>query len=210
MYYASQQCTFNIILQQCMLRFDVYVPIRRAIFLSLRSVRMSEFFEEIQAGSKSKTTLANYASREKKFLLWLKTDSPGCWDNETDRLPCLSRITTEMMCKFLSVQSLHRVTGVMKSHSTPEGHHSMYVNFFSRQKCQIPDTFEREWSEFSKGYRNKIAEKIAAGTMKTVGADKVTFEDYKKLTAYALQSETYYAHPFLVLGWNLMTRSGIM
>ena len=171
--------------------------------------KMGDFFEEIQAGSKSKATLVNYASREKKFLLWLKTDSPDCWDYATDILPRLSRITTHMMCSFISIESVHTVTGEMKSHSTPEGHHSMFVNFFSRLKCKLPDSFEKEWIEFSKGYRNKIAEKVSAGTMPTAGSDKITFEDYKKLTAYAIQSETFYAHPFLVLAWNLMTRSGM-
>ena len=43
--------------------------------------------------------------------------------------------------------------------------------------------------------------------MPTAGSDKFTFEEYKKLTASAIQSGTFYAHPFLVLALKLMTRS---
>ena len=170
---------------------------------------MDDFFGEIQAGSKSKATIDNYKRREKKFFLWLKTESPSCWDNVTDKLPCLSRVTTEIMCKFISVQSIHARTGNMKSYSTPEGHHSMFVNLFGGLKSHIPESFEEEWVEFARGYRNKIAENISSGVMPTAGSDKITFEDYKKLTMFALQSETFYAHGFLVLAWNLMTRSGL-
>ena len=170
---------------------------------------MDNFSGEIQAGSKSKATIDNYKRRGKKFFLWLKIDSPGCWDNNTDILPCLSRVTTEIMCKFISVQSIHAITRNMKSYLTPEGHHSMLVNLFSRLKSPFPESFEEEWNEFAKGYKNKIAENISAGLMPAAGTDRVTFEDYKKLTLFALQSEKFYAHSFLVLAWNLMTRSGI-
>ena len=177
--------------------------------LARYTATMDDFFSEIQAISKSKATIDNYARREKKFLLWLKYDSPSCWDNDNDILPCLSRVTTAIMCKFISVQSVHAVTGTMKSYSTPEGHHSMFRNLFARLKISIPESFEEEWTEFAKGYRNKIAENISAGVMPTAGSDKITFEDYKKLSMFAIQSETFYAHGFLVLAWNLMTRSGI-
>ena len=143
---------------------------------------MDDFFESVQADSRSKATINNYARREKKFILWLKTDNSSCWDNDADILPCLSRVTTEIMCKYISEQSVHTVSGIMKSFSTPEGIHSMLMNLFARLKYQIPKTFEKEWLQFSKGYRNRIAT--------------------------ALRSETFYAHGFLVLGWNLMTRSG--
>ena len=84
----------------------------------------------------------------------------------------------------------------------------MFINLFLRHKVSIPEDFEIEWMTFSKGYRNKIAESISAGLIPTAGSDKLTFEDYKILTAHAVKSTTFYAHGFLVLAWNLMTRSG--
>lgn len=67
---------------------------------------MDEFFETIQAGSKSKATVKNYAGREKKFLKWLKIDSPTCWSDENNLVPDLNRISAATMCKFISVQSI--------------------------------------------------------------------------------------------------------
>ena len=124
-------------------------------------------------------------------------------------MPSLERVTAVMMCKFISVQSLIVSTGTMKSYSTPEGHHSMFVNLFGRSKVVLPKTFEKEWTQFSKGYRNKVAENISAGVIPTAGSDKITFNEYKMLAAHAAKSSTFYAHGFLVLGWNLMARSGI-
>ena len=125
-----------------------------------------------------------------------------------DVIPDLNRISAAIMCKFISVQSLDAKTGNMRSFSTPEGHHSMFMNFFTRHKVHLPETFEDEWIEFSKGYRNKIAENIADGKTPTAGSDKLSFKDYRLLAAYAVASDTFYAHGFLVLAWNLMTRSG--
>lgn len=169
---------------------------------------MDEFFETIQAGSKSKSTLKNYAGREKKFLRWLKTDSPAYWDDDDDIIPDLNTVTAAMMCKFISLQSRNQNTGDMKSFSTPEGHHSMLISLFTREKVDIPETFENEWIEFSKGYRNKIAENISAGITPTAGSDKLSFKDYRLLASHAVASTTFYAHGFLVIAWNLMTRSG--
>jgi hypothetical protein len=45
--------------------------------------KMDEFFKTIQAGSKSKKTIANYARREKKIVQWLKFECPECFDDET-------------------------------------------------------------------------------------------------------------------------------
>lgn len=169
---------------------------------------MDDFFDSIQAGSKSKATIANYARREKKFILWLKLDSPDCWMDGDELLPTLDNITTSMMCRFISVHSVHD-NGKMKSFSTPEGYHSMLVNLFGRLKVKLPDGFEGEWNDFAKGYKNKIAEDISAGLIPTAGSDKLTFNDYKILTSHAVKSDTFFAHGFLVLAWNLMTRSGM-
>ena len=169
---------------------------------------MDNFFESIQAASRSKATIDNYARREKQFFEWLKIDNPDCWD--ANDLTCtMERVTAAMMCKFISEQSVFTSTRKMKSYSTPEGHHSMFIYLFGRSKVQLPRTFEKEWIEFSKGYRNKVAENISAGLTPTASSDKITFKEYRILATHAVKSNTFYAHGFLVLAWNLMTRSGI-
>jgi hypothetical protein len=58
---------------------------------------MDDFFGNIQAGSKSKATIENYKRREKKFIIWLKEDSPDCWDNEEDIFPNIHKVNAAMM-----------------------------------------------------------------------------------------------------------------
>jgi integrase len=72
----------------------------------------------------------------------------------------------------------------------------------------IPEDLNAEWLEFSKGYKNRVAENIASGTQETAGSDKLTFEQYRILSNLAIKSDTFYAHGFLLLAWNLMTRAG--
>ena len=35
----------------------------------------------IQADSKSKATVKNYEKRNKRFLTWLRSNEPSCWDD---------------------------------------------------------------------------------------------------------------------------------
>ena len=75
---------------------------------------MDNFFESIQAASRSKATIDNYARREKQFFEWLKIDSPDCWD--ANDLTCtMERVTAAMMCKFISEQSVFTSTRKMKA-----------------------------------------------------------------------------------------------
>jgi murein endopeptidase len=83
----------------------------------------------------------------------------------------------------------------------------MFVSTFSTTNIALTVTFERESDEFSKGYRNQIEERIAAGVIPTAGSDKLTFSEYKLLSHFAAKSISFYAHGCLVLAWNMMTRS---
>ena len=104
-----------------------------------------ESFAVIQGSAKSKATLDNYKSREGNFLKWLREMHPECWMNPdiVDESPLLTRITTTMLCTFISVHSKKK-DGTMKSHSTPEGYRSMLVYLFKKQKMKLPETFESE------------------------------------------------------------------
>ena len=64
----------------------------------------------------------------------------------------------------------------------------MLVNLISRLKSPFPESFEEVWNEFAEGYKNKVAENISAGLMPAAGTERITFEDYKKLTSFVLQS----------------------
>jgi hypothetical protein len=96
----------------------------------------------------------------------------------------------------------------MLAYGTPEANHSSIVDMYKRAKMNIPEDLNAEWLEFSKGYKNRVAENIASGTQETAGSDKLTFEQYRILSNLAIKSDTFYAHGLLLLAWNLMTRAG--
>ena len=48
---------------------------------------------------------------------------------------------------------------------------------------------------------------IQAGILPKAGSDKLTMSQYRTLCSAAALSEKQYAHCFLVLAWNCMTRS---
>ena len=73
-----------------------------------------------------------------------ENDSPACWNDRDDIIPDLNRVSAAVMCKFISVQSIEARTGNMKSYSTPEGHHSMFVNLLARQKVRLSEICEDE------------------------------------------------------------------
>lgn len=165
---------------------------------------MAEFFEEIQSESKAGSTKTNYARRSRAFQVWLQQCHPTCWDDDNNFQ--LSRVSTVQICEYISKSSIK--DGKMLAYATPEANHSSIVDMYKRAKMNIPEDLNAEWLEFSKGYKNRVAENIAAGTQETAGSDKLTFEQYRILSNLAIKSDTFYAHGFLLLAWNLMTRAG--
>lgn len=165
---------------------------------------MADFFEEIQLESKAETTKSNYARRKKLFKIWLEQCHPSCWDD--DNTFQLSRVRTSHICEYLAKCSIK--DGKMLAYSTPEANHSAIVDMYKQAKLNIPNDLNAEWLEFSKGYKNRVAENIAAGLLTTAGSDKLTFEQYRLLSVLAIKSSTFYAHGFLILAWNLMSRAG--
>ena len=165
---------------------------------------MADFFEEIQLESKAESTKSNYARRKKQFKIWLQQCHPSCWDDEN--IFQLPRVTTRHICEYLANSSMK--DGKMLAYSTPEANHSSIVDMYKKAKLNIPNDLNAEWLEYSKGYKNRVAENIAAGLQTTSGSDKLTFEQYRLLAGLAIKSSTFYAHGFLILAWNLMSRAG--
>ena len=141
------------------------------------------------------------------FLKWLRSEHPECWGND-DLSPVLQRISSTMMCTSILLNSINK-DGTMESYSTAEGHRSMMVNLFKKEKMRLPETFGQEWEDYSRRYENKNAAIIAAGLTPSAGSDKLNFKDNNLLIGVTKKSECFYAHGFLVLSLNLMVRSGI-
>jgi hypothetical protein len=87
----------------------------------------------------------------------------------------------------------------MLSYATPEANHLSIIDMYKRAKMNIPEDLNAEWLEFSKGYKNRVAENVAAGLQETVGSDKLTFEQYRLLSNLAIKSDAFYAHEYLLL-----------
>ena len=111
-----------------------------------------------------------------------------------------------MICSFLSDESQWPDRS-MKKFGTAESINSSLVYYYQKKKCKMPDDYLSEWKEFSKGYKNTIASQIQAGRLPKAGSDKLTMSQYRTLCSAAALSEMQYAHCFLVLAWNCMTRS---
>ena len=165
---------------------------------------MSEFFEEIRNESKAGSAKTNFARRSRAFQVWLRECHHTCWDDDNNFQLC--RATTVQICEYIFKTSIK--DGKMLAYATPEANHSSIVDMCKRAKMNIPEDLNAEWLEFSKGYKNRVAENIASGTQETAGSDKLTFEQYRILSNLAIKSDTFYAHGFLLLAWNLMTRAG--
>ena len=165
---------------------------------------MGDFFEEIQRESLARATHDNYARRSKAFSAWLKNLFPECY-NEESTLE-LRKVTSFMICKYIGDTS--KKDGKILSYSTAESNHSAIVDMYRTAKLNIPDGLNAEWKRYSRGYQNRIADNISAGIQTTAGSDKLTFEQYRLLSRLAVASSTFYAHGFLVLAWNLMSRAG--
>ena len=165
---------------------------------------MDPFFEEIQGESKAEATRSNYSRRAKAFKIWLQQSHPTCCDD--DDIFQIGRVTTHQICEYISITSVK--DGKMLSYATPESNHSSIIDMYKVAKIKIPESLNVEWMQYSKGFKNRVAENIAAGLQSTSGSDKLTFEQYRLLSTIALQSSTFYAHGFLILAWNLMSRAG--
>lgn len=163
-----------------------------------------EEFEEIQGESRAAATKLNYLRRGTAFEAWMKINHPSSC-NEAGVF-CLERVTTPQICEFISKSSLK--DGKLLSYSTPESNHSAILDLYRASKIRCPGNFNQEWLEYSKGYRNKVAENISLGMQPTAGSDKLTIEQYRTLSMLAVKSSTFYAHGFLILAWNLMSRAG--
>ena len=165
---------------------------------------MSDFFERMQSESKLPATHENYDRRSKAFIAWLKRKYPECWDEDSKFQ--LSRVTTPMVCEYIAVTS-QKADGTLLAPSTPESNHSAIVDMYRTARLRLPDGLNVEWLQFIKGFKNRTADNIAAGIQATAGSDKLTFEQYRMLSGLAVASKTFYAHGFLVLAWNLMSRA---
>ena len=178
---------------------------------SSSSSTFSGFAAEKADHSRSVVTKKNYEQRYRKFVKWLKEYHQEVLRINSDGKEeiIFDSITGEIdgiLFEYISRES-HSQDGSLKNFSTPEGIHSMIVYIYGIKDFAIPEAFKKNWLSFAKGYRNDEAREKTDGHV-TKGSDKLNFEQYKGLALLAAGSNFFHCHAFLLLGWNLMSRSG--
>ncbi|ETM41313.1 hypothetical protein L914_12895 [Phytophthora nicotianae] len=113
---------------------------------------------------------------------------------------------------FLSwILSMKNKDGGYHSFSTYAGHRSALYNLFRDYHYTMSTQLERELSCHFKGLQHRIASAIGSGDGPIkVGKDPMTFGLYRSVAMEMMRStsrEMVFARAFLVLSWNLMSRS---
>jgi hypothetical protein len=174
------------------------------------SKQFDSHFEEISSKKHSDGTKQAYAKKVNVFKRWIKSTYPECIDNNEECL-ILSEITSDIIKQFFDHVVKYKggsKNDQLKSFSTPEGYRSALVNMYKSVNVSLPEIFGNELKDYFKGYRNEIATKKLNGEMKAIeGKDGFSHTQYKTLCEIAFRSNSYMKHLFLVISWNLMTRS---
>ena len=97
--------------------------------------------------------------------------------------------------------------GCLKSKSTSDANRSALVWYCTQHSINI-DVFRVQSMEFIRGVSNQRAQMKESGQIQVkAGKDVLTIDGYRSLCLIALRSKHYSAFLFVVLAWNLMTRS---
>lgn len=92
--------------------------------------------------------------------------------------------------------------------STPELCHSALVDLFKEpHNYDLPEGFTRRWEKYKASRKIDEGKKRLTGALATEGADALSVSGYKGLAFLAFMAERFYVSAFLVLAWNIMTRS---
>jgi hypothetical protein len=167
-------------------------------------------FEQISNKKHSSGTKVAYAQKINAFMNWIATEHPECIEQQDHSL-ILSEITEDIFSGFFEFIAKHKSgkkNDQFKSFSTQDGYRSALVNLFKENKYPVPQFFNGKLKDYFKGYRNQIADLKLNGELKAFeGKSVLSQTQYKTLCNLSFCCNSYMMHLFLVISWNLMTRS---
>ena len=105
--------------------------------------KMADFFSTVKLKAKSANTLKSYKGKETRFLNWLSSEEPSCWDEGVPEV-IIERITSGMTCSFISEESQWPDRS-MKKFGTAESINNALVYYHQKKKCRMPDDYLSEW-----------------------------------------------------------------
>lgn len=143
---------------------------------------------------------------------WLSTIHPECLRNGKARLPLPAHVYAEFMGAMMKkIERDGRETIVSSSHLG--GYRSAISYFYKQHGVEASLDQERVAEAIFAGHKRKIADMKQNGELPLVeGRQPLQFEGYDYLARIAVEKDkevpaAMTAHTFLVLSWNLMTRS---
>jgi hypothetical protein len=139
----------------------------------------------------------------------------ACSTEDDDCPFILSNLTFPHFSNFLSTRTRTKGKNKGKQNSLGVASYdqakSTLVHLFRMSKYDIPAEFADNLKIFMKGMKRTVAaKKMEDGDSGIIGKKKMDFKVFKKICALFLKEEAeefLFAHCFLVLEWNLMSRS---
>lgn len=96
------------------------------------------------------------------------------------------------------------------TYSTMKGYRAAIMHYYKSKFTSVDERLRRTLDAFMKGFKRNIASLQQEGHMKIrQGKSPITFKGYTTLAQkfYSMKSVEYFAAPFFILLWNLMSRS---
>ena len=93
----------------------------------------------VYAMVKSANTLKSYQRKERRFLNWLSSEEPRCWDEGVPEV-IIERITSEKICSLIPEES-QRLDGSMKKFGTAVSINIALMYYYQRKKCKMQDDY---------------------------------------------------------------------
>ena len=108
-------------------------------YLTYLKLEMADFFSTVKLMVKSANTLKSYQRKERRFLNWLSSEEPRCWDEGVPEV-IIERITSEKICSLIPEES-QRLDGSMKKFGTAVSINIALMYYYQRKKCKMQDDY---------------------------------------------------------------------
>jgi len=166
----------------------------------------------------SASTRKGYDSHIKKLVKWLKINHPDqaiiINGVERPRIPLPHVVLMQFLGDAPRLDRNGRLKPADKNpiaNSTMNGITSAINDLYREAKITMDPATRIEVTSLMRGYKRTIADEKLAGRMKVFeGKRPLTFRGYALLAKYALksqQTDSVFAHLYVVLCWNLFSRS---
>ena len=149
-----------------------------------------------------------YEHRAKVFAQWVKDNHPTYHDQNEDVVEGLVLPLPESVITLFFGSLFNEEAQEYKSVSTVQGYRSAINDLYKKKRLRMDETVSNSIDEFIAGYKRIIAEKKESGVVSMhEGKRPLLVQGYRMLASKAFTSSKLYAHLYLLMQWNTMSRS---